>query len=596
MINNKTFSLLKLKAVTVIIYTLAFLFICKDISQAQVSNIIDSSELRLSYNSKTIVLDSGKRQTEFHSKWINYLDENSTWKKIDPVFVKTDKGFEMNEAPFEVSAPFYADEPAIFNNNNRYDIFTNEIIYDKPLEQTIQALGTAHVEGKTEIGDLGWGKAQYVVYPNAYPEINADLIYWVHQGSAPRLRKFIRFNQKFIENTDFQFRVIYSDEVETFNNGENVTVKLKDVNKKRGNGWANFYIWDSKGGWDERKPIRFDFEKTMLTSTAEITIDPNEYILTKHIEADYFNTATLPVFTDATSTFYPDSDPETTTFDGTVGRGSVNETYSTLRNGNGNGTLAYDNQTSLPIFGLWNSVTTNQFSEHYRGLFLFNTSSIPDDNIISSATLSLYYCGISNNLLGEVDIHIAGAVTASNTGATISDYQNTPHTSFGEITFANFISSQAYKDFTLNANGLSNISKTDVSKFSTQSEWDINNNFTGTWSTGDKYTRAYAYHADETGSDKDPKLVVNYTVPSVAPTVTTQAVTNITGNAATGNGNVTDDGGATITERGICWNTSTSPTTNNSKAISVGTTGSFNASVTGLTDGTLYYVRAYAIT
>ncbi|NTW33762.1 MAG: hypothetical protein HGB12_14270, partial [Bacteroidetes bacterium] len=295
--NNSIIKLLKVKTIMAIVCTLVFILCYSCKSQAQVSTAIDSSKLRLSYNSKTAVLDSGKRQTEFHGKWINYMDETNTWKEIDPLFVKTTKGFEMNEAPFKVLAPFYADEPAVFNNNNRYDVFTNEIIYDKPLEQTIQALGTAHVAGITETGDLGWGKAQYVVYPDAYPEIHADLIYWVHQGTAPRLRKFIRFKQKLFENTDFQFRVIYSDEVETLNNGENVTVTLKGINSKRGSGWDNFYIWDSKGGWAERKPIRFDFEKQILASTNNVTTDPNEYILTKHIEAEYFKTAVLPVFT-----------------------------------------------------------------------------------------------------------------------------------------------------------------------------------------------------------------------------------------------------------------------------------------------------------
>ncbi|NTW31039.1 MAG: LamG domain-containing protein, partial [Bacteroidetes bacterium] len=82
---------------------------------------------------------------------------------------------------------------------------------------------------------------------------------------------------------------------------------------------------------------------------------------------------------------------------------------------------------------------------------------------------------------------------------------------------------------------------------------------------------------------------------ATVPTVTTQAVTNITATTATGNGNVTADGGATIIERGLCWNTSSTPTTANSKATSAGTTGAFNASMTGLTIGTLYYVRAYAI-
>jgi len=80
-----------------------------------------------------------------------------------------------------------------------------------------------------------------------------------------------------------------------------------------------------------------------------------------------------------------------------------------------------------------------------------------------------------------------------------------------------------------------------------------------------------------------------------APTVTTQAVTDVATTTATGNGNVTTDGGETVTERGVCWSTTTAPTTADSTTTSAGTTGAFTSAITGLTAETLYYVRAYAI-
>lgn len=80
-----------------------------------------------------------------------------------------------------------------------------------------------------------------------------------------------------------------------------------------------------------------------------------------------------------------------------------------------------------------------------------------------------------------------------------------------------------------------------------------------------------------------------------APAVTTQAVTSIAATTATGNGTVVSDGGSTITERGVCWSTTLNPTTSDSKATSAGTTGLYSVSITGLTNGTLYHARAYAI-
>ena len=78
------------------------------------------------------------------------------------------------------------------------------------------------------------------------------------------------------------------------------------------------------------------------------------------------------------------------------------------------------------------------------------------------------------------------------------------------------------------------------------------------------------------------------------PTVTTAATSAITQTTATGGGNVTADGGATVTGRGACWSTSVNPTTAGACASSGAGTGSFTASITGLSPNTLYHVRAFA--
>jgi len=82
---------------------------------------------------------------------------------------------------------------------------------------------------------------------------------------------------------------------------------------------------------------------------------------------------------------------------------------------------------------------------------------------------------------------------------------------------------------------------------------------------------------------------------TTTPTVTTTAASSITASSATSGGNVTADGGASVTERGICYATTANPTTSNSKVASGTGTGSYTASMTGLTANTTYYVRAYAI-
>jgi uncharacterized protein (TIGR02145 family) len=60
-------------------------------------------------------------------------------------------------------------------------------------------------------------------------------------------------------------------------------------------------------------------------------------------------------------------------------------------------------------------------------------------------------------------------------------------------------------------------------------------------------------------------------------------------------GNITNNGGGTITSRGICWGISPNPTPADNSSINGSGTGSFVSNLSGLTGGTTYYVRAYAI-
>ncbi len=83
----------------------------------------------------------------------------------------------------------------------------------------------------------------------------------------------------------------------------------------------------------------------------------------------------------------------------------------------------------------------------------------------------------------------------------------------------------------------------------------------------------------------------------VLPTVTTSAVSNIVttiSTSATCGGNVTTDGGTTVTARGICWSSSHNPIISDNKTTDGTGTGSFTSYITELSGNTTYYVRAYA--
>lgn len=105
------------------------------------------------------------------------------------------------------------------------------------------------------------------------------------------------------------------------------------------------------------------------------------------------------------------------------------------------------------------------------------------------------------------------------------------------------------------------------------------------------YVRAYAKNKIGIAYGEEKSFT---TTSAIKPTVTTSSITGITYTSAKSGGNVTSDGGAAVTDRGVCYSTSSNPTLSNSKVLSGSGTGSFTANLTGLSDGTTYYVRAYA--
>ncbi|CAD5267481.1 MBG domain-containing protein [Imperialibacter sp. 75] len=92
-------------------------------------------------------------------------------------------------------------------------------------------------------------------------------------------------------------------------------------------------------------------------------------------------------------------------------------------------------------------------------------------------------------------------------------------------------------------------------------------------------------------------LIVGPAIASL-PTVTTTAADLIGGTYASLGGNVTSDGGGTITDRGIVYSTSPSPAIGDGRGeqVAIGTgSGIFSQTVSGFSLSTTYYVRAYAI-
>ena len=107
------------------------------------------------------------------------------------------------------------------------------------------------------------------------------------------------------------------------------------------------------------------------------------------------------------------------------------------------------------------------------------------------------------------------------------------------------------------------------------------------------YVRAYAVNAVGVAYGEEVSFTVG--VNGSVATVVTNQVVDITSTTAVGGGNVIDDGGEEVTERGICWSTSHRPTLSDSHDHNGSGIGSYTCVMAGLTPGTTYYVRAYAV-
>lgn len=274
------------------------------------------------------------KTSQIHSKWVNYLDE-AGWKDIDTVFIPTTGGFTMTEAPFEVFVPEFSDGTATFHNNNRYDIWNKSIIDELAFDMFITAQGVNVVQGQIETGALMTAvgyleNISYVVYPNAYAD--ADLIYYVHHGTAPRLEKLIRFHSK-PSVFAYTFEIGVAEDVEisrkdlqgvwqewrnrnkklSFNGSDKLSIKRVGSNT-RGVGFKPFEIWDSNMGF--MATATDATERNIQTIDIEIDVaSPSSVYLTKVLPEAFFDTATYPVYTDTESTFNPDADAESTSMD-----------------------------------------------------------------------------------------------------------------------------------------------------------------------------------------------------------------------------------------------------------------------------------------
>jgi hypothetical protein len=262
-----------------------------------------------------------------------------------------------------------------------------------------------------------------------------------------------------------------------------------------------------------------------------------------------------------------------------IGGGTRSDVYSNyIYKGKGNGI----NSLGLGNYKIYNNVIygagTNCTGVKVYGIYQNDNSAIP------GSTISILFNDIINPLTWGIDF--ASTVTANNLIA--SNVIINPGVSGNYIEVATNSNVSVQNNYEQpNANNAGFIDTT----------YRINSTsplIDAGYSDNRGITTDYFYKPRPSGKTFDIGIC-EYQFDSVTlAVVTTAAVTKISQDSATSGGNVTSDGISAVTARGVCWSTSTNPTTANSKTTNGSGTGSFTSCLTGLTANTLYYVRAYA--
>lgn len=227
-----------------------------------------------------------------------------------------------------------------------------------------------------------------------------------------------------------------------------------------------------------------------------------------------------------------------------------------------------------------------------RGYLHFDTSSIPANATIISATLSLFLTGAFDIIPTGFDVFLQKDTDEiyPHNPLEYGDFDRTLYAGGGASKIAVIDGASGYRVFIFNSVGRSTwINKDGTSKFCLRSSLDVSPTLPGA-------KMVAAFYTSEKGGSFRPKLDITY---GTKPTVTTDAASGLGSTYATGNGTVDATGDSAITEYGVIWNDDGSDPVDIVSADHKSTGsdlagGTFTAAITGLSASTSYYYRAYA--
>jgi hypothetical protein len=296
-----------------------------------------------------------------------------------------------------------------------------------------------------------------------------------------------------------------------------------------------------------------------------------------------------------------------------------------------NGTYIYQGLSSE--FQYWKSSNGNYYIYNYRKVSNYNPVWFIGTNILDDATyifksinsgesvspVGITSWGVSSGNTGnpvityaEPEIKITGnnlEITSGDVTPSVYDYTDFDNveTTSGTMVKSFSIQNTGTEALKLtSASSLVTIGGTNAADFTVTTaplasiDAGSSSNFQITFNPSALGLRSATISIANNDADENPYTFSIQGTGLAFATLTTNTVSNIGVTSATLGGNITDNGGAAVTERGVVYSTS-----NNTPAIGVSGVekvvigsgnGTFSTSVITLSAGTKYYVRAYAIT
>ncbi|NCC87813.1 MAG: DUF1566 domain-containing protein, partial [Clostridia bacterium] len=266
------------------------------------------------------------------------------------------------------------------------------------------------------------------------------------------------------------------------------------------------------------------------------------------------------------------------------------------------GSVTWENVQDKPDFANYDTDVTDDFSGDYDDL---TNLPILFDGQYSSLSGAPVVDGSETTIIAGSNVSVTGSgttddpyiVTATGGGASLPPTVTT-------LAATDILSFSTTLNGTVNANGFSttvvfewglttaygSTANATQSPVTGATNVAVSANLTGLQSNTTYHYRIKATNAVNISYSED----MSFTTALSAPQLTTTAISNTLAFSASSGGNITYDGGSPVTTRGVCWSTSSSPTTANTYVASGDGTGTFTINLTGLTHATTYYVRAYA--